>query len=172
MNGNLSALLAQYRDGFGLPRGLYLEEQVYRAELERIWRKGWLFAGHSIEIQEPGDYFLFSLGAEELIVARTETGAIAASHNLCRHRGSLVVTEASGHARRLVCPYHQWTYAPDGELMPEDLDKSAWGLKRVAACELEGLIFVCLANEPPDFEPAAALMAPMVRPQGFGRARR
>ena len=77
---------------------------------------------------------------------------------------------------RFVCPYHQWTYGRDGELlscrgMQENLDKSKLGLQPAQIREVGGLIFVSLADNPPEFESAAKLLGPMLRPQGLERAK-
>jgi Rieske 2Fe-2S family protein len=176
MRNRIESLIAQCRPGWSLPRAFYSDEEVYRADVEAVWRPGWLFAGHSCEIPETGDYFTLQVDTDPLIVARGEDGAIHALHNICRHRGSIVCTEPAGHAARLVCPYHQWTYRPDGTLlacrgMPEDLDKSQFGLRGVHVREVEGLIFISLAREPAPFEHAQELLAPFLKPQGFRRAR-
>src|SRR5437899_2706579 len=79
-----------YRPGWSLPGPFYYAPEVYRADLDRIWRKGWLFAGHACEIPRAGDYFLVEIDADSLVIIRGEQGAIRAFHNVCRHRGSLI----------------------------------------------------------------------------------
>jgi Rieske 2Fe-2S family protein len=170
------ALLANCRPGCALPREFYQDEAVYRVDVERIWRTGWLFAGHSCEIPRPGDYFTLELDTDPLVVVRDAGGAIRAHHNVCRHRGSIVCPEPAGHVTRLVCPYHQWTYALDGKLtacrgMQADLDKSQFSLRPVRVEEFEGLIFISLAEKPPPFAPARQALAPLLKPQGFARAK-
>src|SRR5262249_11025258 len=53
----------------------------------------------------------------------------------------------------------------------EDLDRSQFGLLPAHVRELEGLIFVSLADAPPDFDEAQRELAPLLRPQGFDRAK-
>ena len=164
------------QDGHSLPGSFYRDELIYRAEMERIWRRGWLFAGFVCEIPEAGDYFTFELDGDSLIIIRDDKGAVRALHNVCRHRGTILLNESSGRVRRIVCPYHQWTYARDGSLlgcrgMQADIDKSQLNLHRAHLEDVEGLIFVSLADEPPDLRPASDLIAPAVRPQGFARAK-
>ncbi|MGZ2865447.1 aromatic ring-hydroxylating oxygenase subunit alpha, partial [Pseudomonas aeruginosa] len=82
---------------------------------------------------------------------------IRAFHNSCRHRGSILCQPGSGHAPRIVCPYHNWTYDLEGALlaasrMGEDFDKTKHGLKPLRLEEVAGLLFVCFADEPPPFE--------------------
>jgi Rieske 2Fe-2S family protein len=149
---------------------------VYRQDVDNIWRRGWLFAGHTCEIQKPGDYFTMQVDTDSLIIVRAENGTIQGLHNVCRHRGSLICTKPSGHAKKLLCPYHQWTYGLDGSLlacrgMPSELDKSQFHLKRVHVRELEGLIYVCLASKAPAFDAAESSISPLARPQGFSRAK-
>ena len=172
----MKTLLARCRDGQPLPREFYSSEEVYQIDVERVWRRGWVFAGHSCEIPKTGDYITFAMDTDPIVVMRGEDGAARAFHNVCRHRGSIVCTQDHGHETRLVCPYHQWTYRTDGRLlacrgMPDDFDKSQFGLQPVHARELEGLIFICLADTPPDFERAREYLAPLLKPQGLRRAR-
>src|SRR5262249_13169930 len=96
--------------------------------------------------------------------------------NVCRHRGSGICDAPAGQVKRLVCPYHRWTYDLDGSLlhapgMQEDLDKSALGLNSTHLRETAGLIFISLASRPPDFEPAHDLLGALAKPQGFCRAK-
>jgi glycine betaine monooxygenase A len=172
----LKETLALRRPGYGLPRPLYHDELVYRAEMDFIWRQGWLFAGHSCQIPKAGDYFLYDVGGDSVIIVRDNDGQVHAFYNVCRHRGSAICEAAEGTVKRFICPYHQWTYALDGKLllfrgMQEGLDKSQLGLHPAHARELEGMIFVSLAQEPPDFDPAYAAIGPVAHPQGMDRAK-
>src|SRR5438552_16852262 len=170
------SLATLYRPGWSLPGAFYSDPVIYRLDLDRVWRRGWLFAAHSCEIPNAGDYVTLSVDTDSLIVIRGEDGAVHGLYNVCRHRGSLVCTEPAGHARRLVCPYHQWTYACDGHLlacrgMQEDLDKSQFGLRQVHAREVEGLIYLSLTETPTEFAPAAHLLAQAAQPQRLTKAK-
>jgi Rieske 2Fe-2S family protein len=173
---DLKQIISSRSPGYGLPRPFYHKDLLYRAEMEFIWRAGWLFAGHSCQIPNPGDYFLYDVDDDSLIIVRQDNGEVGVLYNVCRHRGSLICAEAEGHVKRFICPYHQWTYDRSGRLilfrgMQDGLDKSQLGLHRAHARELEGLIFISLAETPPDFEPAYQALAPMARPQGLYRAK-
>jgi len=172
----LRELIASRQPGHGLPRPFYHDELLYKAEMEGIWRRGWLFAGHSCQIPNPGDYFLYEVDGDSVILVRQDDGQVRALYNVCRHRGSVICTEAEGHVKRFICPYHQWTYDRSGRLllwrgMQDGLDKSQLGLHPTHVREVEGFIFICLAEDPPDFEPAYQAIAPVVRPQGLARAK-
>lgn len=141
-----------------------------------IWRKEWLFAGHSSQVPNPGDYFTLNVGSDPLIIVRSKEGTVQAFHNVCRHRGSLICRESHGHLNRFVCPYHQWTYSLDGALvawrgMQESLNKADFGLQRAHLREVAGLIYISLAPDPADFEPAGRVLGSWARPQGFARAK-
>ena len=114
------AMLAELqgrRPGMSLDQKFYADPGFYRLDLETIFYRDWLFAGHDCEIPAPGDYFTMQVGDYPIIVVRGRDGTIGALHNSCRHRGSRICPAARGSAKRLVCPYHQWTYDLDGSLI-------------------------------------------------------
>jgi Rieske 2Fe-2S family protein len=133
-----------------------------------------LFAGHSCEIRNAGDYFSLNVDADSILIVRDQNGGINAVHNVCRHRGSQICDEGCGHVKKLTCPYHRWTYDLDGKLLAapgmQDLDKSELRLKPVALREVEGLIFICLAEEPESFDAAQEVLS-IAKPQGLRRAK-
>ncbi|HSR20518.1 MAG TPA: Rieske (2Fe-2S) protein, partial [Anaerolineales bacterium] len=168
----LKQALERRRPGHGLPRDLYHDPLVYRAEMDFIWRSGWLFAGHSCQIPKPGNYFLYDVDGDSMIIVRGNDLQVHALYNVCRHRGSIICDAAQGSVKRFVCPYHQWTYDLDGRLllwrgMQDGLDKSELGLHAAHAREVEGLIFISLSQAPPDFDPAYKTIAEVARPQGL-----
>ncbi len=176
MQTRIESLVARCQPGWSLPREFFSGEDIYRRDIERVWREGWLFAGHSCEIPKAGDYVTLQVDSDSVLVLRAEGGAIHAMHNVCRHRGSMICDDSEGHVSRLVCPYHQWAYGLDGSLvacrgMQEDLDKSQFALKPVHVEEIEGLIFISLAAKPAPFGPAREALAPLLKPQGFRRAK-
>jgi Rieske 2Fe-2S family protein len=100
-----------------LSQKFYADRDVFNLDLELLFDKEWIFAGHECEIPKPGDYFTMQLGAYALIVVRDQAGELRAHHNTCRHRGFKICAAAHGHVkRRFVCPYHQWSYELDGAL--------------------------------------------------------
>jgi Rieske 2Fe-2S family protein len=174
----LDRLIAEHRPGHALPREFQTDPGIYQLDLERIWRRGWLFAGHTCQVKRPGDYVVFDLDTDSIIVIRGDDERLHALHNTCRHRGMKVCQADAGHVTRLVCPYHQWSYARNGELMAcggmdkdGDLDRRDFGLHRVHVREVGGLIFVCLAPDPIPFDGAAQALGALLAPQGFERAK-
>ena len=141
------------KPGRSLPGSYYLREDLFEVELAVIHGSHWLFVGHSIEVPNPGDYLTYEIGRDCLFVIRQDDGELRAFHNVCRHRGSRLVGDERGNAKRIVCPYHAWTYGGDGRLlaarqMPASFEKSSYGLFEAAVAEFSGLIFICLAERP------------------------
>jgi Rieske 2Fe-2S family protein len=174
----LDRLIGAHRPGHALPREFQTDPGIYQLDLERIWRRGWLFAGHACQVKNPGEYFVFDVDADSVIVIRGDDGALHALHNTCRHRGMRLRGAGSGSVARIVCPYHQWTYARDGELLAcggmdrdGDLDRSQFGLHRAHVREVGGLVFICLAEPPVAFDALAQGFGPLLRPQGLERAK-
>lgn len=176
LDSRLAALLASRREGFGMPRALYLDESLHAAEMARIWHKGWLFCGFEIEIPKPGDFLTLTVAGSPVLVIRGDDGLVRAFHNVCRHRGSQICRTETGSVRALVCPYHSWTYSRQGELvgchgMHDGVDKSTLGLSPVHAESCAGLIYVSLAAAPMPFDRFRSRFEVAGKPQGFARAR-
>ena len=143
-----------------LPQVYYTSEAVFEREMELIFSHRWLFAGHVSQLTEPGDFFLFQIGKESLIIVRDRQHKVRAFFNVCRHRGARICGEAKGHlASAIQCPYHAWTYGLDGSLVGaptmgdvEQFDRDDYPLHPASVRVWEGLIFVNLADRPEPFE--------------------
>jgi Rieske 2Fe-2S family protein len=175
-NTNLEQLLAQYRSGWSLEQSFYTDTQVFDQEWEHIWKKYWLFAGTTADIPNAGDYFTYQANKDSIIIIRGNKGQVYAHYNTCRHRGSLICLEQKGNTPKLICPYHQWVYDKDGSLlksrlMPDDFDRSLFGLHAVHVRDVEGLIFISLANDPPDFKKVLNDYAPFLKPFQINKAK-
>jgi carnitine monooxygenase subunit len=160
--------------GWSLPAWTYSDSEFFAAEQERVFAPSWQVVCHQADIAGPGDWHTLDYLGESVIVVRGKDRELRAFSNVCRHRGSRVVDGASGCAKRLVCPYHAWTYDLDGTLVgvPDaasypGLDKSRHGLAPVSMEIWRGFIFVRLKDEGPS---VAAMMAPyeaMIEPYRF-----
>jgi Rieske 2Fe-2S family protein len=168
--------LRNRRPATALDRDFYTSQSDYQIDLEMIWYRDWLFVGHDCEVPNPGNYLTVQIGDYPVIVVRDRDGGLRAFHNSCRHRGSRICSEERGTAARLVCPYHQWTYALDGRLlaardMGSDFDKSRYGLKPVHCASVGGYIWVCVAKVAPDFEPVRKQLEPYFLPHKLNEAK-
>ncbi|MBB4906208.1 aromatic ring-hydroxylating oxygenase subunit alpha [Actinophytocola algeriensis] len=149
---------------------------MFAADVEHVFTVGWLFVGHSCELRAAGDYYTVDIGRDRVIVVRGRDNEIHAHHDVCAHRGSRIVSAPRGNTHSFVCPYHRWVYGLDGRLraarqMGPCFSTEQYRLAPVAVREVAGLVFVCLAADPPPFEPFAEALAPQLRPHGLADAR-
>ena len=92
------------KPGFAINPYFYRSHVTYEAELEHIVFKSWLYAGHISQVAKNGDYFLFDVGEDSIIISRDNKGQIGAMHNICRHRGARVCEEPAVIAKPLSAP--------------------------------------------------------------------
>ena len=166
------------RPGFAMDGYFYRSQQVYRKELQEILYKSWLYAGHVSQVAMPGDYFLFDLGEDSIVVVRDREGEIHALMNVCRHRGSRICEGPAGSCKTFVCPYHGWVYELDGRLRAArdmagkaDFDPADYALKRARCTVFEGLIFVNCDAAAARFEGPLSTIEPALRPYGLPGAK-
>ncbi|WP_028935051.1 aromatic ring-hydroxylating oxygenase subunit alpha [Pseudonocardia spinosispora] len=142
-----------------LPGHHYADPEIFASEQARIFEKYWFAAVRTADLPAAGNFRTVQVGRESVLVVRDRKGNLGAFLNVCRHRGAQLCAEPTGSLRNAVrCPYHAWTYGLDGKLiaapnletMP-DVDRSAYGLNKVALREWLGVAWVCLADEPPSF---------------------
>ena len=169
-------LLSARRKFFSLPQEFYTDPELYKLDLAAIFHRRWIFAGVECEIPDPGNYFTLAIGPTPILVLRDQTGAIQAFFNTCRHRGSKICLAEKGALRRLVCPYHQWTYDLTGQLvatgrMHEGFERGEYALRRINVRTTGGTIYICLASEPPDFDVYGPLIDPYLAPHDLGNAK-
>ena len=172
----LKKILDSWQRGHALPRAVYQDPEIYESEIRRIFLKSWQYVGHASQIPQRGDYFLFEIAGESVILVRDGEGKINALLNVCRHRGSRICDLPEGREARLTCKYHGWTYGLDGSLRaagdaPEGFDKTRLALKRLHVKVLQGLIFI---NFDPDAVPFDAIendLGPLLAPWGLERAK-
>lgn len=166
----MKALLNERKPGHSLPAAFHLSPAVFQADMEHIFGKHWIYVGVEPDVPEPGDVAIFDIGATSIAVVRDDDNAVRAFHNVCRHRGARLVTDEKTTVGNLVCRYHSWTYDLTGALVHADhmgpaFDRKCHSLKPVHIRSLEGLLFVCLADEPPaDFDDMARRMGPYIAP--------
>jgi len=92
----------------------YTSSHTFSLEYERIFSKLWIFIGFSSMARQCNQFFTRKVAGIPILVQRTETG-VRAFVNQCPHRLSAIQTECSGQ-RPLVCPYHAWSFGPEGKL--------------------------------------------------------
>src|SRR5712675_66147 len=173
----IERLAADTKIGYSLDRKFYCDDAVFEADMDRVVSRKWIVAGHVDRVRNKGDYFLYKIGNESIIIVRSGESTINAFYNVCRHRGSLICTKPEGRVARLTCGYHAWSYGLDGallaaRLMPADFSKKDNGLHRCHIRVFYGFIFINLSDEAPvDFDASFADLAPYLDFHGFADAK-
>jgi len=176
-SGVIARLAANTRIGYSLEREFYCGDAVFAADMEQVIGRKWIVAGHVDRVRNKGDYFLFKIGTESIIIIRSDESTVNAFYNVCRHRGSLICTKPEGRVARLTCGYHAWSYGLDGallaaRLMPADFSKKDHGLHRCRVRVFHGFIFINLsAQGPDDFDATFGDLAPYLDFHGFSTAK-
>src|SRR6478752_1136142 len=135
-----------------VPAGRYADPAFAALEDEAVFGRSWLMVAHTDELPEPGSYRQVEQLAKPIVLVRGQDGEVRAFYNTCKHRGAALVAEAAGNVgRRLTCPYHNWVYSLEGELVGypnandfADLDRECLALTAIR-CETWGpFIFINL----------------------------
>jgi phenylpropionate dioxygenase-like ring-hydroxylating dioxygenase large terminal subunit len=133
-------------------RRCWSDAGVYELEKRGIFRRAWLFLGHESQIRNPGDFVQAYMCETPVILARGMDGGLHASVNSCTHRGLPVCRADHGNTKRFICPYHNWSYSVEGNLVtiPQESavankpDKAVLGLKKVPrVASWRGMVFGC-----------------------------
>jgi Rieske 2Fe-2S family protein len=149
--------------GSALPRRLYTDPALLETEQELIFERTWQLAGHVSSLPRSGSYLTARAGSQPVLVVRDEESRLRGYRNVCRHRGSRLLSGSGQCKAAIRCRYHGWTYRFDGTLIGvpearafgERLDKASLGLLPARVEELCGLVFV---NLDPDATPLADLV--------------
>ena len=142
-------------------RRVYTDPEIFELEMERVFGRAWLFVGHSSQVPNPGDYFTTELARQPVVMTRHRDGKVHVLFNRCTHRGAKVVNERCGHAARMTCLYHGWSFDTDGALtvvpIPDGcaggFRKEDFGLAPVPRVqEYRGFVFASLTRDGSSFE--------------------
>lgn len=144
-----------------IPAAWYHAPEFYEAEREKLFFREWQLFCHEALVEKPGQYVAYTLAGRPLLVLRGKDGQLKAFHNVCRHRASMVLKEGVGTTQVLRCMYHGWVYDTDGKLAKapgfggdeKDLCERTH-LFNIHIRSVSGLVFICMAENPPPFEKA------------------
>ena len=169
-------LINSQKQKFPLEQPFYVDKEIFELDLETFFYNQWVFVGHISRIPKKGDYFLFSIGNESIIIIRENNEKINCFFNVCRHRGSHICLEDEGRLRKLICPYHAWGYDLGGNLinakmMEKNFNPKDWNLKKCYSQVFEGLVFINLSEKPSDFKNFIKPIKPFIELHGLGRAK-
>jgi len=161
-----SDLDALYSEKATVATSMYEDPDLFKEEMERIFRRTWVWVAHASEIPEKGSFKLSTVGLEPVIVVRDRKGEVHVMVNRCRHRAATVCEVKKGKTSSFQCPYHGWGYGLDGSLRalpyPEqygdDFSKEQHGLQRLRTESYAGMIFATFNDE---IEPLEDFLGPV-----------
>lgn len=122
-----------------LPSHYYTSAEILEREKDLIFAQEWFCAGREEELPAAGNHKVLEVAGESVLVVRTARGELRAHYNVCRHRGTRLcaspgdsewnVNLAGGvmPSGSIRCPYHQWTYNLEGQLIGAPYLKDAEG---------------------------------------------
>jgi choline monooxygenase len=167
----------------GLPAQAYTDGGFLSLETDRLFRRGWVYVGAAGAVPEPGDVLPVTVADAPILLIRGRDGSLGAFHNICRHRGTVLLREPQRGRPTITCPYHAWTYRLDGTLhrtpniMGEGIhdcpaiDRAAYGLVPVRFAQWSDLIFVNLSGDALPFDEFIAPLAARWRGYDVSRFR-
>mgnify|MGYP001793673040 CR=1 FL=1 len=93
---------------------------------------------------------VFQLCNEEIVLFSTANGEIAALKNRCPHRGKRL-SQGWVENDEIVCPYHAWRYAADGQGFSPSTPKLKPCVSSFSVTQRYGIIWVKAANSSAEF---------------------
>jgi glycine betaine catabolism A len=143
-----------------LPGPMFTDPAVYAREMQRLFLPSWQCIGRDDDLARPGSFRTVEVAGSGVIVLRNQKGELRAYHNVCRHRGTRLVEAPEGQdLKRLLCPYHAWSYDLDGRLIgaphmqeAKAFDRKENGLYPIAVQSWRGFVFVNLSPRPEPLE--------------------
>lgn len=100
----------------GMMARAYTDTAIFTLEMERIFRRAWIFVGHESQVPRPGDFWRTRMGTDEVLLVRQKEGGLKVFSNSCAHRGTRLCAAREGNTVSFVCPYHAWGFDLDGSL--------------------------------------------------------
>jgi len=146
----------------GLPGRYFTDEKILQIERQTIFENSWMCIALSADVPGQGDLIPATIFSQPLLIVRDGT-TLQVFHNVCSHRGAVLVETPARGRPRIVCPYHSWTYKLDGQLVStphvgganqhvcQQFDPKRLGLRPIRTVEWAGHIFVNLSGTAPSF---------------------
>jgi choline monooxygenase len=161
----------------------YTSEAYHRLEMARVLGRSWTGVGFAHQVPNPGDAIPVTAAELPAILLRDRAGEIRVFHNVCRHRGSVILSQPVSGQPTLRCPYHGWAYALDGSLRatplwdgkrvadPKSIDRESRGLVPIRSGVWMDVVFVNVSGDAPPLESAVAPLEALSAPYDMARFR-
>lgn len=162
----------------GIRTGRYTDPEFARLEHEKLFSRVWQMAARLDEIPEPGDYAVYDIGHESVIIVRVDDDTVRAYNNACPHRGT-ALAEGCGtfEHSRIICPFHGWRWGIDGanqyvlerhQFRDGKLKNSDVALREINLEIFAGFIFISFAPDPQPFDEFIAPVRQLIEDLAIG----
>ncbi|GFE79872.1 hypothetical protein GCM10011487_18720 [Steroidobacter agaridevorans] len=146
----------------GISVGRYIDPGFLRLEFDKLWTRTWQAAARLDEIPEAGDFTVYNIGDQSVLLVRADESTVKAYHNVCPHRGT-ALGEGCGKFEnsQIMCPFHGWRWNLHGEnqfvlerqeFRGGQLQNSDVALKQVKVAVWAGFVFINFDRNAQPFE--------------------
>lgn len=139
-----------------IPTSWYLDPEIYKLEIERLWKRSWQMVCREEDIRDVGDTWVYDVASLSFVIVRSDADTVQAFYNSCLHRGR-PLRDCPGRTSQLKCTFHGFTWSLKGELLgvPDregfpTITKEGFRLPEAKIAVWEGFVFI---NPDPDAEP-------------------
>ena len=165
---DLSAVRQPIHAAHGLPNAHYIDPAVFDEERSALLMSGWSGLAVGADVPEPGDAVPITFLGMPLLLIHDRAGTVRVFHNICRHRGMILVDAPRKIEGAIRCPYHSWCYSTEGRLVStphvggpgqntaEGIDRDLLGLIEVRSHMWLGVVWINLSGTAPSFEESNA----------------
>ncbi|MEM6759178.1 MAG: aromatic ring-hydroxylating dioxygenase subunit alpha [Pseudomonadota bacterium] len=148
----------------GLPNAHYTSEHVFAEERDALLASEWAGLAAAADVPEPGDAIPIDFVGIPLLLIRDKEGQVRVFHNICRHRGMILVSEPRSIKGVIRCPYHSWCYSTQGRLVStphvggpgqntaDGIERTELGLIEVRSHLWMGVVWINLSGDAAAFE--------------------
>ncbi len=158
------AVLQPIETATGLPNQAYTSNEFFTYERDQVFARSWAGLWFASDLPKRGYVKPIDFMGIPLVILRDKQDRIRVFHNVCSHRGMILVHEEMEVQGALRCKYHSWSYDLQGELMgtphlggigehrSAGFDRCQHGLKPVRTAIWMDVIFINLSGDAPDFD--------------------
>ncbi len=146
----------------GIRTGRYTDPAFAKLEHEKLWSRTWQMAARLDEVPQQGDYTVYEIGHESVMIVRVDADTLKVYHNACPHRGTALADEGQGSFEkcRIICPFHGWRWDLEGnnqyvlerhQFRSGQLQDADVALREVTHEIFGGFIFITFDKNPQPF---------------------
>ncbi|MEM7358335.1 MAG: aromatic ring-hydroxylating dioxygenase subunit alpha [Pseudomonadota bacterium] len=160
----LQAALDPIQQATGLPNAAYDDAELFEFERDQVIGKTWAALDFTSELPQGAYAKPIDFMGLPVLITRDRKGNIRVFHNVCSHRGMVLMPEAGPVRNLLRCRYHSWSYDLAGDLKSTPhiggvgentapgFSCEGKGLKEIRSGQWMGIIFINLSGDAESLE--------------------